>query len=147
MSLANPTNLYTLMAGGMAGVFSWLFTFPIDVIKSRLQADGVGGVQKYNGIRDCTVKSLQTEGVVFLYRGLVSSLVRAFPMNAACFLVVSWIVRYANSVTPTVPHVTYPPHLKDSIEMKKRKISIARSLVLAGVFNEAMCFSEILELM
>lgn len=34
---------HLLAAGGAAGAFSWLFTYPIDVIKSRLQADGVNG--------------------------------------------------------------------------------------------------------
>lgn len=28
---------HMLMAGGFAGVFSWLFTYPIDFVKSRLQ--------------------------------------------------------------------------------------------------------------
>lgn len=29
--------LHMMAAGGFAGVFSWLFTYPIDLIKSRLQ--------------------------------------------------------------------------------------------------------------
>lgn len=29
--------LHMMMAGGFAGVFSWLFTYPIDLVKSRLQ--------------------------------------------------------------------------------------------------------------
>lgn len=29
--------LHMMAAGGMAGVFSWLFTYPIDFLKSRLQ--------------------------------------------------------------------------------------------------------------
>ena len=32
-----------LAAGGFAGAFSWVLTYPIDVVKSRLQV-GVGGV-------------------------------------------------------------------------------------------------------
>ena len=31
------SDLAVLSAGGMAGVFSWIFTYPQDVIKSRLQ--------------------------------------------------------------------------------------------------------------
>ena len=28
-----------MLAGGMAGMFSWLLTYPIDVVKSRLQVN------------------------------------------------------------------------------------------------------------
>ncbi|KAK9409441.1 mitochondrial basic amino acids transporter [Crotalus adamanteus] len=39
-----------LLAGGMSGIVSWLSTYPVDVIKSRLQADGVGGVVRASSI-------------------------------------------------------------------------------------------------
>ena len=32
-----------LLAGGMAGTASWVLTYPVDVIKSRVQADGLHG--------------------------------------------------------------------------------------------------------
>lgn len=90
----NAGVFYTLMAGGLAGVVSWVIVIPIDVIKSRLQADGMNhGVKKYHGIGDCWRKSFNQEGWSFLTRGLGSTLIRAFPMNAVCFLVVSTILK------------------------------------------------------
>ena len=36
---SSMTQLYKLMvAGGIAGVLSWIISFPLDVIKSRMQA-------------------------------------------------------------------------------------------------------------
>ena len=36
---SSMTQLYKLMvAGGVAGVLSWIISFPLDVIKSRMQA-------------------------------------------------------------------------------------------------------------
>jgi solute carrier family 25 (mitochondrial carnitine/acylcarnitine transporter), member 20/29 len=90
----NPSAFYTLIAGGLAGTFSWLISFPVDVVKSRLQVDGMDGKPKYNGAMDCVRKSVQTEGWKFLTRGLNSTLMRAFPMNAVCFLVVSYVMKY-----------------------------------------------------
>uniref|UniRef100_A0A915D7V5 Cilia- and flagella-associated protein 36 n=1 Tax=Ditylenchus dipsaci TaxID=166011 RepID=A0A915D7V5_9BILA len=33
------TSVQLLLAGGMAGTFSWMFNYPVDVIKTRFQAD------------------------------------------------------------------------------------------------------------
>lgn len=83
-----------LFAGGMSGIFSWLSTYPVDVIKSRLQADGVGGVQRYNGIADCVRQSMEREGWRVFTRGLTSTLLRAFPVNAATFATVTLFLMY-----------------------------------------------------
>ncbi|XP_071454337.1 mitochondrial basic amino acids transporter [Hetaerina americana] len=81
------------MAGGIAGTISWILTYPVDVLKSRLQADGVGGIRRYEGVLDCLRKSASEEGYGFLVRGLNSTIIRAFPVNAACFTVVTWMFR------------------------------------------------------
>lgn len=44
-----------LFAGGLTGTISWALTYPLDVIKTRLQADGV----KYSGVVDCLRKSIR----------------------------------------------------------------------------------------
>ncbi|KAK0169171.1 hypothetical protein PV327_011734 [Microctonus hyperodae] len=79
-----------LMAGGLSGIVSWVFTYPIDVIKSRLQADKNS---RYVGAIDCLKKSLNEEGVRCLFKGLNSTILRAFPTNAATFTVVNWTIR------------------------------------------------------
>lgn len=56
-----------------------------------MQADSIA---KYNGFVDCAVKNYKKEGIKFFFRGLNSTLVRAFPMNAATFFVVSWILEF-----------------------------------------------------
>uniref|UniRef100_A0A8C5QYH9 Mitochondrial basic amino acids transporter n=1 Tax=Leptobrachium leishanense TaxID=445787 RepID=A0A8C5QYH9_9ANUR len=88
-----------LFAGGMSGIVSWLSTYPIDVIKSRLQADGIGGVNHYNGILDCVKKSYAIEGWRVFTRGLTSTLLRAFPVNAATFATVTLFLMYMRGDT------------------------------------------------
>ncbi|XP_071746737.1 uncharacterized protein [Lepeophtheirus salmonis] len=77
-------------AGGMSGVFSWIFTYPIDVIKSRLQADIDG---RFKSPIHCLVTSLKEEGHKFLFRGVSSTVIRAFPTNAATMGVVTLIMK------------------------------------------------------
>ncbi|XP_071386346.1 mitochondrial basic amino acids transporter-like isoform X1 [Centroberyx affinis] len=87
-----------LFAGGMSGIASWLSTYPVDVIKSRLQADGVGGVNQYSSIADCVRQSVRKEGYMVFTRGLTSTLLRAFPVNAATFATVTLVLMYARGV-------------------------------------------------
>ncbi|XP_064536961.1 mitochondrial basic amino acids transporter isoform X2 [Drosophila montana] len=89
-----PNVLYMLMAGGCAGMSSWLACYPIDVVKTHMQADALGKHALYNGFVDCAVKKYEKEGIKFFFRGLNSTLLRAFPMNAACFFVVAWTLDF-----------------------------------------------------
>ena len=82
-----------ILAGGLAGMVSWAVTFPADVIKSRLQADGHNGKFKYSGIRDCVVKCYQEEGLVVFSRGIWPTVIRGFPTNAAIFSVYELVLR------------------------------------------------------
>uniref|UniRef100_A0A2P2HXP5 Mitochondrial basic amino acids transporter n=1 Tax=Hirondellea gigas TaxID=1518452 RepID=A0A2P2HXP5_9CRUS len=84
-----------LMAGGTAGAASWIISYPLDVIKTRLQSDGAFGPARYTGILDCATKSIREEGIGVMTRGLKCSVIRAFPTNAAVFLVVTNIMKFA----------------------------------------------------
>ncbi|KAL4641807.1 mitochondrial basic amino acids transporter-like [Arapaima gigas] len=83
-----------LLAGGLAGSACWIATYPADVIKSRLQADGVGGVNRYSSVADCIRQCWQREGWQGFTRGLTSTLLRAFPVNAATFSTVTLFLMY-----------------------------------------------------
>lgn len=84
------STLCMLLAGGIAGSVSWTVSYPLDVIKSRIQAiDG----HRYSGMIDCLRQSIRTEGYSCLYRGLSSTILRAFPTNAVTFAVVTWTFR------------------------------------------------------
>jgi hypothetical protein len=86
-----------LLAGGFSGTLSWVLTYPIDVVKSRLQIDGMDGVNRYSGFMDCLKKSIQAEGYGVMTRGLTSTILRAFPTNAATFTVVTWVIRWTGT--------------------------------------------------
>ncbi|XP_075693056.1 solute carrier family 25 member 45 [Rhinoderma darwinii] len=80
-----PDTWTILFAGGCAGTVGWAAANPMDVIKSRLQMDGMQGVQ-YRGIVDCICKSIKQESFCVLLKGLTANSIRAFPVNAVTFL-------------------------------------------------------------
>ncbi|KAF6035393.1 SLC25A29 [Bugula neritina] len=92
-----------LTAGGLAGCASWLNCYPLDVVKSRYQADGQWQkgqlVYSYSGYRDCLRRLIADNGYAGLFRGFLTTLVRAFPTNGATFAVVSLSLRYFRPVT------------------------------------------------
>lgn len=94
----NVNTLNLLLMGGLAGVMSWIVIYPLDVMKSRLQADGMdGGGKKYKSLWDCMKKSYKSEGLKVFVRGLNSTIIRAFPTNAATFATVTWVLTIFNS--------------------------------------------------
>ncbi|XP_062502694.1 mitochondrial basic amino acids transporter-like isoform X2 [Corticium candelabrum] len=103
-----PSNRFravsAIVSGGTTGMLCWLSTYPFDVVKSRIQADGIDGKHtRYNGIIDCFRKSYREEGLAVFGRGLLSCLIRAFPVNAATFLVVELVLWMNNSALDKRP--------------------------------------------
>ncbi|KAI8929237.1 mitochondrial carrier domain-containing protein [Entophlyctis helioformis] len=75
-----------LLFGATSGYMLWIFIYPIDVIKSKLQTDGFDkATQKYSGMVDCYRKVVAQEGFAGLYRGFSACMLRAGPANAATF--------------------------------------------------------------
>ncbi len=76
------------ICGGLSGMLTWIVTYPIDVVKTRIQADGVGK-NTYNGIIDCVQKSYKKDGYRVFFRGFNATIIRAFPTNAATLATVT----------------------------------------------------------
>lgn len=84
------------IAGGFSGMACWLVSYPFDVVKSRLQCDGVEG-NKYKGMVDCIRKTYYSGGIGAFFKGITPTLIRAFPVNSATWLTVIMIKRLFNS--------------------------------------------------
>ncbi|KAK9515641.1 hypothetical protein VZT92_026269 [Zoarces viviparus] len=80
-----PGTFAIMMAGGMAGVLTWAFATPMDVVKARLQMSGAGG-REYTGVLQCMRVSYREEGARVFFKGLLLNSLRAFPVNAVTFL-------------------------------------------------------------
>lgn len=64
---------HPLIAGGLAGLFNWTVTYPLDIIRSRQIAQNISCLEAY--------------GQGTLWRGYIPCAVRAVLVNAACFYV------------------------------------------------------------
>eukprot|EP01063_Lacrimia_lanifica_P031026 TRINITY_DN5041_c0_g2_i2.p2 TRINITY_DN5041_c0_g2~~TRINITY_DN5041_c0_g2_i2.p2 ORF type:complete len:306 (+),score=20.73 TRINITY_DN5041_c0_g2_i2:41-919(+) len=90
-----PPPAYALaLSGGLAGVMCWVPIYPIDVVKTRIQADNA-----YNGFVDCARKSYQKEGAGVFFRGLSATVLRSFPMHATVFCTYELTIKLLTDVS------------------------------------------------
>ncbi|NP_001265179.3 solute carrier family 25 member 45 isoform c [Homo sapiens] len=89
----NPSSATVLVAGGFAGIASWVAATPLDMIKSRMQMDGLRR-RVYQGMLDCMVSSIRQEGLGVFFRGVTINSARAFPVNAVTFLSYEYLLRW-----------------------------------------------------
>lgn len=76
----------TMVAGAAAGTCLWLVVYPVDAIKSRIQASGGSGTNNSSGSFLKTLAlSVRNEGPLALYRGLAPTLLRTVPASAVMF--------------------------------------------------------------
>ena len=67
---------WVFASGGLAGIVSWVFTYPIDVLKSRIQADHFGSAAQYRSTMQCLRASIASDGFGVLFRGMGSTVIR-----------------------------------------------------------------------
>ncbi|KAI8893215.1 mitochondrial carrier domain-containing protein [Globomyces pollinis-pini] len=85
----NQPSLGILFAGGFAGILGWLSTYPVDVVKTRLQSLDEALKPKYKNTFNGLRLIAREEGVRVLFAGMGATAIRAFPTNAATFYAVA----------------------------------------------------------
>ncbi|KAL4942680.1 hypothetical protein BDV06DRAFT_191607 [Aspergillus oleicola] len=104
-----------LLCGGIAGVVTWASVFPLDVVKTRLQA---GTIEAHAETRPLLQSQInrralssfglarvmyRTEGLKAFYRGLGVCSLRAFIVNAVQWATYEWLMKYLRNPTWTQP--------------------------------------------
>ncbi|GAB7363358.1 hypothetical protein MBLNU230_g3638t1 [Neophaeotheca triangularis] len=79
--------------GGLAGEVLWLSSYPFDVVKSKLQSDGLGEKQRYSSMRDAFRQTYRGEGLGGFFKGIGPTLLRAAPVSAGTFLTVELVMK------------------------------------------------------
>lgn len=90
--------------GGLAGEALWLGSYPFDVVKSKMQTDGLGvradaqgkakgQEMRYKTMRDCFAQTWRAEGARGFWKGIGPTLLRAMPVSACTFATVEFTMR------------------------------------------------------
>ena len=76
------TPVKTGLLGGLSGSFAWIFIYPSDVVKNRLQSDHL----KYSNMRECIRGTLNDHGWKFFFKGHKLAIARAFYLHSGVWL-------------------------------------------------------------
>ncbi|PYI21392.1 mitochondrial carrier protein [Aspergillus violaceofuscus CBS 115571] len=102
----NLAALKILLCGGIAGVITWASVFPLDVVKTRLQAGTIETSPQDRPLLPSRIQTrdassiqvarvvYQTEGLKAFYRGLGVCSFRAFIVNAVQWATYEWLMKY-----------------------------------------------------
>ena len=74
-----------MMAGGIAGLSSWVIGYPIDYLKTKIQSQDLDN-KEYRGMLNCFWKHFRQHGMGGFTKGLWTVCLRAFPVNTVGFL-------------------------------------------------------------
>jgi len=85
---ALPGSFATGIIGACSGAFGASIVYPLNVLRTRLQAQGtVLHPPTYSGLVDVTVKTVKKEGVRGLFKGITPNLLKVIPSVSITYVV------------------------------------------------------------
>lgn len=82
-----------LVAGGIAGFLEHTAMFPVDTVKTRMQAINLGNTPHYRGTFDALKTIVSTEGLK-IYRGVSAAALGAIPSHALYFCSYEYVQKF-----------------------------------------------------
>lgn len=84
----NQLNIWEIIpCGALGGIGFWVGSYPIDMVKTKLQNDGFGSEARYRNAWEVVTHSWRTGGIRAFWRGLAPTMVRTSLSSAGCFTV------------------------------------------------------------
>ncbi|KAJ5949389.1 hypothetical protein N7454_000973 [Penicillium verhagenii] len=123
---SNQAAMKVLLCGGIAGIVTWGSVFPLDMVKTRLQAQTMHDMHDMHTLPESAERqpilrprqtlttfqiakaTYQVEGLRPFYRGLGVCSIRAFIVNAVQWAAYEWLMKSFNqplSLEPTTQHI------------------------------------------
>ncbi|KAI8582679.1 hypothetical protein K450DRAFT_170579 [Umbelopsis ramanniana AG] len=86
-----PTVARKLVCGALAGSIAQTVTYPLDVLRRRMQVTGMSSMQyKYRGTWDATKTMVRKEGFRGLYKGMIPNYLKVAPAISISFVTYEW---------------------------------------------------------
>ncbi|KAJ1645201.1 hypothetical protein IWQ61_010340 [Dispira simplex] len=88
---SSPTAVRKLICGALAGSIAQTITYPLDVLRRRMQVTGMSSMNyNYRNTWHAVTEMIQNEGVRGLYKGLIPNYLKVAPAIGVSFLTYEW---------------------------------------------------------
>jgi len=67
----HPSVFWLAACGAVSSTCGQVCAYPMQLVRTRMQAQGLPGMPRYVGIRDCVHRTVQSDGLPGLYRGFL----------------------------------------------------------------------------
>ena len=71
-----PSPLFRIVAGAFAGLMGQTFSYPLDIVRRRMQTEGVLTQVKYPTISQTALHVIRTEGIRGLFKGVTMNWIK-----------------------------------------------------------------------
>ena len=87
--IGREPSVYALLGcGATSSICGQLVSYPFALVRTRLQSQGLPGKPiLYNGLLDCTMKTMKNEGFKGFYRGILPNFMKSVPAVAISYAV------------------------------------------------------------
>ncbi|KAJ9076936.1 hypothetical protein DSO57_1021519 [Entomophthora muscae] len=84
---SSPSGVHKLACGAMAGTIAQTFTYPLDVLRRRMQVNGLSDMlgYKYRNTLHAATEIVNREGVRGLYKGMIPNYLKVAPAIGVSF--------------------------------------------------------------
>jgi len=87
----SPTTVDKLLCGALAGVAAQTVTYPMDVVRRRMQMTGSSEYsEKYTGMVDACRKMFAKEGIRGFFKGMIPNYLKVAPAMGVSFMSYEW---------------------------------------------------------
>lgn len=88
-----PSVLAVLACGMLSSTTAMLGTYPLNLVRTRLQASGMPGSPVYAGALDCFRQTVKAGGVRSLYQGLLPNMLKVLPATSISYTIYDCLAR------------------------------------------------------
>jgi solute carrier family 25 phosphate transporter 23/24/25/41 len=122
----------TLANGAVAGTMAQTISYPMDLVRRRLQVQGFAsdidlGDKKYKGITDAFVRIFREEGIRGFYRGLVPNFIKVVPAISVSFYVYETMKQFLKIPVRVPAHPPAPQPTVSQAKQSQAQVEAAES--------------------